>query len=160
MKKIFENIYRLVPASLQSRLISPYGYTLYRKRSTGFCRDIKKEIENVKQMRKREVEDYQYQQLVSMIRYCEDKILYYKNIFAKYGLNSSDIKNTEDPVKMPTLDKQTLRVNWRDFIPFKGVKVYVEQKTIVSTRLSWVKYDYLYKTTHLGGIVHTLESGS
>jgi phenylacetate-CoA ligase len=60
---------------------------------------------------------YQEERLKKLIDYSYNKVPYYRNLFRSLNLSPEDIQSKEDLQKIPILTKETIRSNYKEFIP-------------------------------------------
>jgi len=131
--KIAEKIYFRSPPLLQNFLISAYGYKLYQKRYTGLYHEVRKELENIKELSAPNIKTLQDEHLHQMVAYCANRIPYYQKLFAEHGIRSNDITTIEDLKKLPVLNKQTILEQSHNFRPKEPLKPFMVQHTSGST---------------------------
>lgn len=131
--KIAEKTYFRFPATIQSLIISGYGYFLYQRRYKGLYFEIRKELERVKGFTATETKAYQEENLNKMVTYCANQIPYYQKLFSEHGLCSSDITKIQDLKKLPILDKQKILEQSDSFKPKNTLKPFKVQHTSGST---------------------------
>jgi phenylacetate-CoA ligase len=64
-----------------------------------------------------QIEQYQYGQAFSVLKYAEGNIPYYKKKFAEYGVNSDRFKELKDIKYFPYLTKKDIQNNYTDLFP-------------------------------------------
>lgn len=131
--KIAEKLYFQSPPLLQNILISAYGYKLYQKRYTGLYHELRKELENIKELSAPKIKAFQDERLHHMVAYCANQIPYYQKLFAEYGIGSNDITTVQDLKKLPILKKQTILDQSHNFRPKDAQKPFMVQHTSGST---------------------------
>lgn len=57
------------------------------------------------------LQHYQDRELAKLIRHCYENVPYYRDMFARLGLQPEDIQSKEDLQKLPCLTKDTIRAN-------------------------------------------------
>lgn len=106
-----EKIYFASPVWLQNILVSMMGYKLYQKRYTGMFTQIRKLVADARHWTPTERDTYQGEHLHNLVKHCSQHIPYYQTLFAEHGLHANDITSVSDLIKIPVLDKQSLREN-------------------------------------------------
>ncbi|NMB64991.1 MAG: phenylacetate--CoA ligase family protein, partial [Spirochaetes bacterium] len=104
-------IYQYSPLAIQNLMISVYGYYWHNRR---YGRIFEKELLNFKLREKftySEWENYQNEQLRSILAHAFHNVPLYKEKYTKYGIGPSDIKSftIRDLFKLPPLEKEELR---------------------------------------------------
>ncbi|HET8800073.1 MAG TPA: hypothetical protein VFN01_02710 [Marinobacter sp.] len=132
MSSKFESLYYHCPVWMQNTLVSLMGYRLYQKRYTGMYREIRRLIEQARSWSAAEKASYQDEHLHRMIRHCRQHVPYYQQLFAEHGLHENDITSVQDLLRIPILDKDTLRARAGDFSAI-GEKPFIQQNTSGST---------------------------
>ena len=131
MKKKIEDIYLRFPIVLQNLIVSIYG--IYSKRiQTG--KGYKKEINEVNRnllLTCTDLADYQIKKIKNIISESVKNVPYYRNLFQRLDIKVSDINTFEDFKKIPILEKDILRKNYKSFIneKFKKSSLHVIQTT-------------------------------
>lgn len=83
--------------------------------------------------RKSDIEKYQFEKLKKLLLHCSKNVPYYRDLFLKINFNpKKDFKSLNDLEKIPLLDKNTVRKNWRSFINEKS-NCYLKLTTSGST---------------------------
>ncbi len=111
MPSVYDRIYGKSPIWLQNVGISAYGLVWRHRRYGG------RFTEYVDQFMKREAysesdwHHYQTNKLRSLLAHAEKNVPYYRDVFHRLGLTSSDLQNFElaDLTKLPLLEKNTIR---------------------------------------------------
>lgn len=131
--KISEQVYLLSPPIIQNLMISVYGSRLYQKRYTGLYNRIRTQLDEIKGLSANEIRDRQEESLHKMVVYCASQIPYYQSLFAEFGIHQNDITSIGDIKKLPTLTKQTVLSQGKNFLPKNGLKPFATQHTSGST---------------------------
>ncbi|RBW49719.1 phenylacetate--CoA ligase family protein [Marinobacter sp. F3R11] len=131
--KFAEKLYFSCAPRLQSVLVSAYGYKLYQKRYTGIYHKLRKEIDDIKELRAPEIKAYQDERLHQMVTYCSSQVPYYQKLFAEHGIRPNDITTVQDLKKLPVLNKQTILQQGHNFQPKEPLKPFMVQHTSGST---------------------------
>lgn len=66
-----------------------------------------------------ELEAYQNKHLQNMIRHCQQNIPYYQDMFREHGIRPEHIQTREDLIRLPLLDKKTVKANFDKLIAKK-----------------------------------------
>jgi len=73
-------------------------------------------LEKTQWLPREEVERLQLRNLRVLVRHAWETVPYYRRVFRERGLTPSDIKSTDDLVKLPVLTKEDIRNNFGDLI--------------------------------------------
>ncbi len=69
-----------------------------------------------------QLEKYQDQQLIKIVRHAGKSVPYYRNLFIEIGFNPEEFNGRNDLHLIPTLDKETVRTRKKDLISDKAEK--------------------------------------
>lgn len=116
MKSISSVVYDYLPVSLQNYVISMYGKKIKKERFVEEYNEWCKFLEKSQYFTINELEEYQNERLKIIIAYAFNYVPYYTAIFNKLRLTPKDIKTKEDLQKLPVLEKDDIRKNFKDLI--------------------------------------------
>ena len=123
---MFESkIYRHSPKYIQELLISTRSLIRnFLREGKEFSR-ILNEIESTQWLDRNTLKEYQFKRMVSIIRHAENHVPYYRELFNKVGLKSSDINDFEDIKRIPILTKEDVLKNENNLKAhnIKGLKI-------------------------------------
>lgn len=109
MHQIIEKIYDVSPDFIKDIMTSAYGYVLYRQRYTGkFEEYLKEQVKYLSQPIESLLE-LQNERLRKIIHHAYNNVAYYRGIFDRAKVKTSDIGCAEDLHKIPILEKDTVR---------------------------------------------------
>lgn len=74
------------------------------------------ELERSQYLPAEEIRDIQLVRLNALLNHAYDNVPYYRRRFSEAGLKPSDIKTTDDLVKLPILTKEDVKANFRDMV--------------------------------------------
>lgn len=74
------------------------------------------ELERSQYLPAEEIRGIQLVRLNALLNHAYDNVPYYRRRFSEAGLKPSDIKTTDDLVKLPILTKEDVRANFRDLV--------------------------------------------
>jgi len=105
-----------------------------------------------------ETKEYQFNELRSLLIYCEKYVPFYGKMFANYEFNSN-IQSFEDINKLPFLTKEIIQNNLVDLIStnFNGNKVLFKTSGSTGKRLEFYGEDSIYKK-EAAYILHSFKS--
>lgn len=85
---------------------------------------------------RRQLLDYQWQQLQPILKQAYDHVPYYRRVMDEHGLSPDSFKSLDDLQKMPILDRATIEKNMRDLIAtnFKESELQKSETGGTSTR--------------------------
>ncbi len=134
MISVFENIFLGLPVYCQNKLISEYGRRLWHKRYGADLQKILAEINRVNNLSESELFEFRLQKLKTMLNYANEEIPYYSSLFAKNNIHPNSFSTIEDLQKIPPLEKEVFRTQFKKFLPKNYKKnIYFSQKTSGST---------------------------
>ena len=113
---ITKSIKRNIPYFLKNSLKTIYAYIPLRYR---FNKNFRKtyNFSNASQWwSKKDLEEFQMQQLRKLLIHAYENVPYYRNIFNERGLKPIDIKDINDLKKLPYLTKDIIRKNLHNLI--------------------------------------------
>lgn len=93
---------------------------------------VKKTLAEMKhndQLSREEILAIQERKAISLVRHAHDNSVYYKKLFANYGIDIENIRTIQDFKKIPILTKDNLRENLKEI----EVKNYAQKITIAKT---------------------------
>jgi phenylacetate-CoA ligase len=112
MNKGLEKIYYGSPPFFQNLGVSLYGLGLYFRE---YGREFKYQLGRLEQMQwypADRLEDYQNQQLRTLIRHCYDNVPYYRKIMDDSKLQPADISTISDLPLLPILTREDIKRNF------------------------------------------------
>lgn len=107
----FSKLYPHLPVAFQNLAISAFGYAWKKRRFGGVFSEELKKIKDREQFTSRQWDEYATQQLQKLLKHAFDTVPFYKQSFARAGLERSAICNLQltDISKLPFLEKSDLR---------------------------------------------------
>lgn len=139
-----ENFYFLLPLSLQQFLVAVYGVNWYRRRFSKHFHQLVKEFKDREYWSKKQFIDYQNNRLQELMTSAWNSV-YYKEVFIKSGISSSDTKVTQID-QLPLLTKETLRERYKDLLTSRIPRGTIIQKSSGTTGTP--SYTYYTKEFH------------
>ncbi|MEK6733186.1 MAG: hypothetical protein AABY55_06115 [Candidatus Omnitrophota bacterium] len=124
-------IYKNSPVFIQNSLLTARGFMYKVLRESGAFRSMLSELEQTQHYTDSEMQEWQNERLVRLVRHAYENVPYYNRLFKKMKLLPGDIKNAEDLKKLPFLTKEDVRVNIND-ITAKNIKKAFVEKTSTS----------------------------
>lgn len=115
MSHLFK-IYNKLPVVLQNLGASIYGYKEKRARFGGNFNKFYTDLKESEWYQFDKIKDFQDKKLQEIIQYCYKSIPYYKKLFDDNNINYNDIRTREDLNKIPILEKETVRMNYKNLI--------------------------------------------
>jgi phenylacetate-CoA ligase len=100
-----------MPLFLQDFITATYGYRLKKKVFQKKYKQIYAEIEKSQWFSSKKLLKLQNEKLVNFIKYSAKHVPYYRNLLNQLSLNADDFCHTNDILKIPLLDKETVRNN-------------------------------------------------
>ena len=98
-------------------LFSKYiGHRLIDFRNRHDWRAIMGEYLKTQWLGREKIRQFRWEKFKHLIRHAEEKVPYYRRLFAEHGIRPRDIKDERDITKIPTLDKNTIQENFSDLI--------------------------------------------
>lgn len=107
-----EDIYRSSPIFMQTILLNGKALELYFERYGKKFQKLYNEFETNQRLTSSELEDYQSEKLIKLVRHAYDSVPYYNRLFRDTGLKPEDIRSIQDLHKIPVLTKQDIRDNF------------------------------------------------
>jgi phenylacetate-CoA ligase len=86
--------------------------------------NLLKELEKTQHYSPQELTDLQNRKLQKIIHHCYDNVPFYTDLFRELSLTPGDIKSKEDLVKLPFIDKYTVKNNFDKFIAKNRSKLF------------------------------------
>ena len=109
--KFTEKLYNHSPIFLQNLAVSIQGRKFHKVRYSAKFDEYLRELLKTQWYSREQLEQLQLRKVQKLLRHCVEHVPYYRNLFAKHGINPSDVKDIKDIKKLPTLDKSTIRAN-------------------------------------------------
>lgn len=105
-----------------------------------------KEIKSLEYMDKEQQKEYQNAKLRDLMSYIVKEVPYYKELFQTLELKITDIKTTEDLIKLPILTKEIIKKNPEKFLSnsYSGKQVYGSTGGSTGVPLKYVMSDKDY----------------
>jgi len=113
--KLQEKFYNL-PYFMRNIMINLYGYTLAKKRFDGKFREYYEFFQRTQWWSPEELSKFQIERLRRIIDIAYKNVPYYRKIFNEFGLVPDDFNTIEDLKKIPKLNKDIIRKNWRSLV--------------------------------------------
>lgn len=150
MKNNVKSLVSLLPVQVQNKLISIYGYSLYRKRygavyKKWFNYYLKKDNSNYQS----EI-DLQNDRLIELVKFANENSKFYKELYS--GINIDEFKGIKDLKKLPILKKEDLRTNISNIYTLsakKGIKSFTGGTTGKSLEVIFTKEDFQERMAYL-----------
>ena len=114
--KLSEKLYNHSPIFLQNLAVSMQGRKLHKIRYTGEFNGYLEEYLKTQWYNPEQHEEFQLVKLQELVKYCHERVPYYRTVFAEHGIKPSDIKSIENIKKFPILEKSTIRANPKQFL--------------------------------------------
>ena len=127
-----QSVYYSMPVPAQNALVSAYGYYLKYKRQHALGRTLREMVAASRSWSGREVAAYQTRQLNRIITHCGRAVPYYRDLFAKAGIEPGRIQALSDLRRIPLLPKETVRHEPTRLVA-QGTNTYWTQHTSGST---------------------------
>jgi phenylacetate-coenzyme A ligase PaaK-like adenylate-forming protein len=127
-----QSVYYSMPVPAQNALVSAYGYYLKYKRQHPSGRKLREMVAASRSWSRQEVSAYQTRQLVQIITQCGRAVPYYRDLFAKAGIEPAKFQALTDLQRIPLLPKDTVRRE-RTHLMAQGASPYWIQHTSGST---------------------------
>lgn len=109
-------IYKNSPVFAQNMFCSLYGLSIKKKRfSSQFFRYLDW-LEESQYWDEKEIYEYKLQELRKIYQHAFDSVAFYRNRFKASGLTLNSINEISDFSKVPVLEKEEIRDNWKDFV--------------------------------------------
>jgi phenylacetate-CoA ligase len=108
-------IYAASPVFVQNLLCSAYGYKENRIRLGDWFDHWRDRIEEMEYYTEAEIDAYQNERLLKLVKRCYQHVPYYTKLFDELGLQPSDINSKEDLHKIPVTTKEDVRINIDEF---------------------------------------------
>lgn len=100
-----QNVYNLLPYSLQKMLFNHHCGKLYKQRYGDRFKNASSELEKFEKLTFAEMKSYQDERLRHLIEHSYATVPYYNRIMNKIGLKPADIRCVEDLHKLPVLTR-------------------------------------------------------
>ena len=111
MYRWVERVYEHSPVLLQHAMVSAYGWKLERLRYGGDFQRQLDELLRTQYYSETELSALQDEQLRSLLRHCYDNVPHYERLLREHNLTPDDFRTTSDLLKLPVLEKETVRAN-------------------------------------------------
>ena len=99
-----------------SGFLSAKGYAIKRLRAGRSFRKVLEELEQSQWLSRDRLRELQNAKLRRIVSHAYEQVPYYRRLFDRHGIKPSDIAETGDLIKIPTLGKDRLRANPEDFL--------------------------------------------
>ncbi|MDN5301104.1 MAG: hypothetical protein PWQ60_618 [Thermoanaerobacteraceae bacterium] len=110
----YQNIYDKSPIFFQNLMATIYGYKKKKERFGNYYYDQLNFLKKFETFSREEQEDYQFKELMKLIRYAVTHSAFYRRLYA--GINTDQFKSIHDLKKLPIVTKEMLRQNINDII--------------------------------------------
>lgn len=102
-------IYRASPPWIQSQLVSVWGWTRTALREGARFREIEREIDRTQWYSREQIASMQLERVKAVLRHAATNVPYYRDAFARGGINVEDVRTLQDVSRLPFLEKTTLK---------------------------------------------------
>lgn len=109
MHRLLEFTYEHSPVVAQHAMVSVYGWRVARLRYGGQHRRYLADLMRSQYFSEAELAELQDEKIRLLIRHCYDHVPYYAQLLRERKLTPQDFRGTADLVKLPVLDKETVR---------------------------------------------------
>lgn len=109
---LIKNIYNISPVFLQNIGCSIIGIKEKKNRLRGNFITYYSNLKKSEWFSEKQISSYQNGKIQDIINYSYENVPYYRELLTKNNINPKDIKTAEDLVKIPILDKETVRNNF------------------------------------------------
>jgi phenylacetate-CoA ligase len=110
----FQSLYDRLPVTAQQWLVSAAGWRSYRIRFGAPFRRILQELRQSDRMDADAVRADQERRLREMVRWAATTVPYYRDLFAREGVDPDSIQGLDDLARIPYLEKETVRNHARE----------------------------------------------
>ena len=108
-------LYHKLPVWCQNLAVSAQGLRIQKTRyGADFDAQYRQFMERNDWSYRRKCE-WRDRQLQTMVRHCQEHVPYYRELFAREGIDWRQIRTLEDLKLLPILDKQTVREHYEEF---------------------------------------------
>jgi phenylacetate-CoA ligase len=114
---MLETLYASAPICVQNLALSCYGGYLNHLRYGSVQRAHFQSLLKTQWATSSEIEEAQNRSLLSLMKHVFDHVPFYRELYAQYGIQLSDIQNTGDLGKLPIVTKEMVRGNVHRFMP-------------------------------------------
>jgi len=104
------------PYLVKNLLTTARAYTLARIRYQKLFWEYLDELLNREKFTMAEMEAFQNEQLRNLICHAYENVPFYQKCFSERNLSTGDINTINDLVKLPVLDRETVRNHWKDLV--------------------------------------------
>jgi len=116
MNPRIKRLYDLMPVALQNLVLSGYSAILHKQRYGGRFDEFRRLFEESQWYSREQLEEYQRERLVSLVREAYDMVPYYRKLFDGIKLKPSDINSLADLPKIPTLTREQLKSHFHELV--------------------------------------------
>lgn len=109
-------IYRYSPIFIQNGICSAYGYYIKKNRFSGDFFRYLDWLEESQYWSEQEIYEYKLRELQKIYQHAYSYVPFYRGRFKAAGLGENSINEIEDFKKVPILEKEDIRANWKDFV--------------------------------------------
>lgn len=107
-----KSIYDRLPVSIQSLIVSGFGWWHDRIRYGKRFLEYRDFLEDSQWWSPTELEAWQNERLERIIRHAYEKVPYYQERFAEYGITPKDVRSQDDLYKIPVLTRKDIIANF------------------------------------------------
>ena len=125
----YDYVYEKSPIFLQNLLCSTYGLLEKRKRFSNHFFSYLDWLEESQYWSEQEIYDYKLKEIKKIYSHAYSSVPYYRNKYKKAGLDLNSIQEIADIQKIPLLEKEEVRQNWKAMISDSNPdgKLYLKQ---------------------------------
>ena len=104
------------PYFIRNSIINIYGYFLAKKRFRGKFKEYYNFFQESQWWDFKELQEFQIMKLKELINVAYYNVPYYRKLFLEYGLTPDDFNSIEDLKKLPVLNKNIIRNNFKELL--------------------------------------------
>lgn len=114
MNPWLKRLYDLAPAPVQSALVSAFSANLERQRYGGRFQEFQDLLESSQWWNKQRMREWQDERLRAIVRHAGEHVPYYRELFARHGIDPQRFSGVDDLDKIPILTRATLKSRQQD----------------------------------------------
>ncbi len=113
---LFVKIYKSSPYPVKNLSTNLYWMLKSLKERNSLYRDCLEELRKTSGYDTQQLKEIQLKRFIGIYKHAINTVPYYSKIYREYGLNENSIGSLEDIKKLPMIDKEVIRVNYKQFI--------------------------------------------
>lgn len=113
---VYDHVYEISPIFVQNMLCYSYGFLEKKVRFSKYFDQYMKWLEASQYWDEQEIYDYKLKEIQKIYEHAYNSVPFYRKKYKKAGLSINLVKEISDIDKIPILEKEDVRENWKEMV--------------------------------------------